>query len=223
MSDTLLAKKKKNAANAWGVFFFFVLIVIDLVTKLIADVYFAMPNAREEITIIPGVAVLRMVYNRGISFGVGSDASKMVKLAVLIGTGVLMFVFSIVFFRLDSRRKFLRVALVLVIAGGIGNLIDRLYYHVWDPASYQGGFRDGVRDMVDLTFSFIGFSAVCNGADFWITFGAGVLILALLFFDRDAVFPVGKYKAMAKAHEEETEKAKAAKAERKEKKTKNNG
>ena len=211
MSEALLAKKQKNAANAWGVFWFAVLILIDLASKLIADVYFAQPNARQEITIIPNVAVLRMAYNRGISFGVGSGASMGVKLSVLIGTGVLMLLFSIAFFRLDSKRKFLRVALVLVIAGGIGNLIDRLYYQVWDPASYQGGFRDGVRDMIDLTFSFIGFSAVCNLADFWITFGAAVLILALLFFDRDAVFPLGKYRAMAKAHEEETEKAKAEK------------
>ena len=211
MSEALLAKKQKNAANAWGVFWFAVLILIDLVSKLIADVYFAQPNARQEITIIPDMVVLRMVYNRGASFGMGSDLSMTVKLSVLIGTGVLMLIFSIVFFRLDSKRKFLRVALVLVIAGGIGNLIDRLYYQVWDPASYQGGFRDGVRDMVDLTFSFIGFSAVCNLADFWITFGAAVLILALLFFDRDAVFPLGKYRAMAKAHEEETEKAKAEK------------
>lgn len=214
MSEALLAKKQKNAANAWGVFWFAVLILIDLVSKLIADVYFAQPNARQEITIIPNVAVLRMAYNRGISFGVGSGASMGVKLSVLIGTGVLMLLFSIAFFRLDGRRKFLRIALVLVIAGGIGNLIDRLYYQVWDPESYAGGFRDGVRDMIDLTFSFIGFSAVCNLADFWITFGAAVLILALLFFDRDAVFPLGKYKAMAKAHEEETEKAKAEKLAR---------
>jgi hypothetical protein len=29
-----------------------------------------------------------------------------------------------------------------------------------------------------------------------------VLVLALLFFDRDAMFPVGKYKAMAKEQAE---------------------
>ena len=53
----------------------------------------------------------------------------------------------------------------------------------------------GVRDMVDLDrFGF----AVCNFADFFITGGAATLVLALLFFDRDALLPMGKkYKALA--------------------------
>lgn len=206
MSNKLLAKQEKRISDLWGAFAFFALIFIDLITKLVADVYFAMPDVPDKIVIIPGVAELCMTYNRGISFGIGSTAPMWAKLAVIVTTATLMGVLAVFFFRMDHKRTFLRVALVLIVAGGIGNLIDRLYYQVWDPASFAGGFRDGVRDMVDLTFSFIGFSAVCNFADFWITFGAVALVLALLFFDRDAIFPVGKYKEMAKQREEEAEK-----------------
>ncbi|MBO5277803.1 MAG: hypothetical protein J6B05_04020, partial [Clostridia bacterium] len=38
----------------------------------------------------------------------------------------------------------------------------------------------------------------CNFADFFITGGAVALIVSLFFFDKDALFPVGKYKEMAK-------------------------
>ena len=54
--------------------------------------------------------------------------------------------------------------------------------------------------MVDL--SKFGF-AVCNFADFFITFGVVMLVLALLFFDKDAAFPIGKYKKLAQAEERE--------------------
>lgn len=215
MNAELLKKKERNAANAWGACIFFLLIFIDLITKLVADVYFAQTDAKSEIVLIPNICVLRMAYNRGISFGIGATASKGVKLGVLLGTSALMLAFAVCYFRLGKERKLLRIALLLVVAGGVGNLIDRLYYRVWDTASYAGGFRDGVRDMIDLTFSFIGFSAVCNLADFWITFGAIALVLALLFFDRDAVFPVGKYKAEAAERERAQKEEKAKKADRK--------
>ena len=52
--------------------------------------------------------------------------------------------------------------------------------------------------MVDL--SRFGF-AVCNFADFFICGGAAAMVLSLVFFDKDAMFPVGKYKALAEEAE----------------------
>ena len=92
---------------------------------------------------------------------------------------------------MDKRRSFMRFALVCVVAGGVGNLIDRVYYQVWDPTTLYG-----VRDMVDL--SRFGF-AVCNFADFFISAGAVMLVLSMLFLDSIALFPATKkYKEMAK-------------------------
>ena len=122
---------------------------------------------------------------------------------VIGATGVIMLALTIGYFFLDRRRGWLRSAFVLVVSGGIGNLIDRVYYRVWEVSC-----QFGVRDMVDL--SRFGF-AVCNFADFFICIGAAVMVLALLFFDRDAIFPVGKYKALAKEEEARQEAKKQAK------------
>lgn len=209
MSKYSLTKKtlpKKNGQNTlkgsclWGILLFCILIVIDLVTKTLADVYFTSPGARGHIDIIPGWISLTITYNRGIAYGLGDDAPTWLKLFIIGLTFVMMIVFAALYFKLDKRRSFLRIALVFVVAGGIGNFIDRVYFRVWDPNTLLG-----VRDMVDL--SRFGF-AVCNFADFFITGGAVMLALSILFFDKDALFPLTKkYKALAKEREEE-EKAK---------------
>lgn len=181
--------RKKAASVLWGVFWIFVLIIIDQLTKIVADAYLQ----GKVIEIIPGWINLRITYNQGIAYGQLSDVDVWVKMLIIAGTGILMLVFAIVYLRLDVRRGLLRAALVMVVAGGIGNLIDRVYFQVWDPNAIYG-----VRDMVDL--SRFGF-AVCNFADFFICIGAALLVLSILFFDTDALFPVGKYKVLAMEYE----------------------
>lgn len=185
----------------WGILIFFLLIAIDLVTKMVAEVYFTSEGAKKSIDIIPGWIALTFAQNRGISYGLGSDAKEWVKIAVIAATFVLMLLLTVLYFKLDKRRSFMRIAIVFVVAGGIGNFIDRVYYQVWNPAT----FPSGVRDMVDL--SRFGF-AVCNFADFFISIGAVMLVFAILFFDKDALFPLTKkYKALRK-ESDEAEKAK---------------
>ncbi len=201
-------KKQKQegvlkGSRLWGVLLFAVLLLIDMVTKVAAEEYFSRAGAPEKVDVISGWLSLCLTYNRGIAYGVGDTADTWVKLLVIGLTGLMMLLFAVFYFRLDKSRKWIRTAFVFIVAGGVGNLIDRVYFQVWDPATLYG-----VRDMVDL--SRFGF-AVCNFADFCITGGAVALVLAMLFFDKDAVFPVGKYRALAKAEEE---KAKAKKAEK---------
>lgn len=173
----------------WGLLLFTILILIDQLTKAFADTYFTMDGYPSRIELIPGWLEFCITYNQGISYGLGADAPEWAKLAVIIGTAVLMLVFAVVYFRLKKHRRFMRIAIVFIVAGGVGNLIDRLYYQVWEAEAVFG-----VRDMVDL--SRFGF-AVCNFADFFITGGAVALLLSFLFFDKDALFPVGKYKRLA--------------------------
>ena len=210
-TTTTQAKKAwyKEPSTLFGIFLFFFLIVVDLLTKAIADAYFSQPDAPQKIEVIPGWINLCITYNRGISYGMGSDAPTWAKIGVIAGTGVLMAIFAVFFFKMDSRRLWMKMALVCVVAGGVGNLIDRVYYRVWDPNTMYG-----VRDMVDL--SRFGF-AVCNFADFFICGGAVALVFGLLFFDKDAIFPMGKYKELAKeaqALEEEKQQAKKAAQEK---------
>lgn len=188
-------KYSTKGSSYWGILVFGILILVDMLTKLAADVYFSRAGAPAKIDIIPGWLALTITYNRGISYGMGDNAPEWIKLLVVIATALLMAVFAVAYFKMDKRRALLRIALVFIVAGGVGNLIDRVYYRVWEADGIYG-----VRDMVDL--SRFGF-AVCNFADFFITGGAVALVLALLFFDRDAVWPMTeKYRMLAKEHEE---------------------
>ena len=211
-----MQEKNKNAEGRyslkgsclWGILLFAFLILADQLTKIAAELYFTGEGAPASVDILPGWLSLRLVYNRGISYGLGSSAPPIAKIGVIAGTAILMTLLAVFYFRMDKRRSFLRTACVFVVAGGVGNLVDRLYYRVW-----EAGGSLGVRDMVDL--SRFGF-AVCNFADFFISAGAVMFVLAFLFLDRDAFFPVGKYKALAKeaAEKEESKKSEKEKSER---------
>lgn len=216
MANKGLLQEEKSGlkgSHLWGVLLFLGLLFIDQITKIVADVYFVeIAGANETIKIIPGMLELCISYNRGIAFGSLASSSEAIKIAIVIGTAVMMLALSFVYWKIDKRRTLLRIALVLIVAGGIGNFIDRVYYQVWDPST-AGLVRDGVRDMVYLNI-LIDFG-VCNFADFFISIGAVVLLLSLLFFDMDALFPLGKkYRALAKESEEKSR----AKKEKKEKK-----
>ena len=204
----------------WGALVLCILLLIDLLTKVGAKVYFDMLG-KENIVLIPNVLELTYVENPGMAFSMGADAPMPAKLAVVIGTAVIMLLATVYYVKADKRRSCLRWCLVFVIAGGVGNLIDRVLFKVWLE---NGG---GVRDMVMLDFSvwieewfnvpptnFMDFG-VCNFADFFIVGGAVALLLSFLFFDTDAFFPVGKYKALAKEAEETAEAKRKAKAEAK--------
>jgi signal peptidase II len=201
-----MEKEKNNVKTGvkrswiWGALLFLVLILIDQITKAVADVYFADFATKRTIVIIPDMIELCMSYNRGIAFSMFATSDVGVKMLIVLSTGVMMAGIVYAYLKIDERRTWLKVALILVLAGGIGNLIDRVYYQVWDPASYNGGFRDGVRDMVRLKIIFD--FGVCNFADFFICGGAAVLAVSALFFDSYAYFPLGKYKALAKEAEE---------------------
>ena len=204
----------------WGALVLCILLLIDLLTKVGAKVYFDILG-KENIVLIPNVLELTYVENPGMAFSMGADAPMPAKLAVVIGTAVIMLLATVYYVKADKRRSCLRWCLVFVIAGGVGNLIDRVLFKVWLE---NGG---GVRDMVMLDFSvwieewfnvpptnFMDFG-VCNFADFFIVGGAVALLLSFLFFDTDAFFPVGKYKALAKEAEETAEAKRKAKAEAK--------
>ena len=182
-----------KGSSLWGILIFAVLILIDQLTKIAAELYLD----GKELPLIGNLITLTLTHNPGIAYGIGGDASPVLKIAVIALTGVIMLGIAIAYFKTDKRRSLLRTSFVFIVAGGVGNLIDRLYYKVWTVG--EGVVGVGVRDMVNL--SKFGF-AVCNFADFFITAGAVMLVLSLLFFDRDAFCPVGKYKALQKEEEE---------------------
>ena len=220
--QNVVEKLIKDKSYLWGILLFFLLIFIDQITKVAADVYFHMEGSPSSLPIIPDLIELCITYNRGISYGIGRNAPMEVKIAVVALTGVMMAGLAVAYFFVDSRRSFLRLAFIFIVAGGVGNLIDRVYYQVWDPATFNGNFRDGVRDMVDIHN--LGFG-VCNFADFFISAGAVMMGLAFIYFDSYAMKPLGKYKELAaeataieEQKQKEKEERKAAKKAEKQRK-----
>ena len=138
------------------------------------------------------------------AFSMGAGWPTEAKIALVCGTGLVFVALLVLYFMLDKRRSWLRNSLIFVVAGGVGNFVDRILYLL--------GQLGGVRDMVRLRIFVFDFG-VCNFADFFIVGGGIALMLALLFFDGSAVWPTGKkYKALAEEFEEREEMKKQAKA-----------
>ena len=192
-----------KASRWWGLLVFVILVIVDQLTKIIADVYFNLkvPPYYTSIRIIPGVLELGpMSYNRGFAFSFLAGGQPIIKFLMVWASFILMGVLGYVYYKTDKNRTWFRWALIFIIAGGVANFIDRANYYVWAGQEYEWivdgqHFRDGVRDFiyVKLIFDF-GF---CNLADFFIVGGCIALILAMLFFDSYALYPHGKYEKLA--------------------------
>ena len=109
---------------------------------------------------------LVLVYNRGAAFGFLGEASGW-QLPFFVAVGAIVSVVIVIrLVRTAATQKWSEVALVLIIAGAIGNLIDRI--------------RVGhVVDFIELSYGAWQFPAF-NVADMAIFFGAVMLVLELL-------------------------------------------
>ena len=133
------------------------IIAADQITKVLTVKSFAVG---EGFTLIPNFIDITFVRNEGAAFGIFQGRKWL-----LIAVSVLVFA-AIVFYvvRYKPRSKWLLWSLTLIVAGGLGNLIDRAAL----------GY---VRDMIELTFMRF---PVFNIADSAITVGAIMLALRVL-------------------------------------------
>lgn len=113
------------------------------------------------VAVIPGLFSLTYVENRGAAFGMLSNARWIFILFTIII--IVLMIFALFKYRVKS--KLFNIAVILIVGGGIGNLIDRIFY----------GF---VVDYLSVSF----FPPVCNFADYCITVGAALMVIYLLFF-----------------------------------------
>lgn len=133
-------------------------VIIDQVIK-----YFVSVNLKPigSVEAIPYILDLVYVENRGVAFGMFSD----LRWLFVVLTAVVIVIFLVLLIKNSNKSKLFSVSAALIIGGGIGNLIDRL-------------FLGYVVDYLQLSF----FSPVCNFADYCITFGTVLLIVYLLFY-----------------------------------------
>lgn len=139
-----------------------------------------------DIVIIDGVIRFTAVENTGASFGIFKNSTAGLTAVSLICSVVLIL---FIFYSYPRRNKWLRASLVMIAAGAIGNVIDRLAF----------GY---VRDMV--YFELIDF-AVFNFADSCLTVGTVVLVIYILFMYNKDEEEARKRREAAKAGGEETD------------------
>jgi len=137
-----------------------VLLAVDLLLK---HFLYGHCVTQGDIVIIDGVIRFTAVRNTGASFGIFSNHTTALTVVSLICAILLI---GFIFYSYPRRNKWLRSALIMISAGALGNVIDRLAL----------GY---VRDYV--YFELIDF-AVFNFADSCLCIGTAVLIIYLLFF-----------------------------------------
>ena len=133
-----------------------VLVAIDQLSKWLAEAYLPL---HEAVSIIPFFS-LYLTYNEGVAFSMLEDLGKWGLVAMsLVITLFMLFLWS----RTRIDHKLAQFGFAFVIAGAIGNLIDRtLYGHVIGYFLFH-----------TQTWAF----AVFNVADSFITVGAAGIIL----------------------------------------------
>ena len=113
---------------------------------------------------VPGIFRFRFAWNTGVAFSFLSGWPILVQIFTIL---VLCAVAAFLFFA-RNQRIWDRICLALIFAGGLGNLIDRIFY-------------GAVVDFVEL--SFISFP-VFNVADVCVVMGAAIYALRVLIGDK---------------------------------------
>jgi signal peptidase II len=160
----VFVRKERFSVRLISLFAIAVLIGIDRLTKWLAVTNLNVPGQSRSVNIINinGTNILNFTYveNTGAAFGILQGRQLfLIILTGLLMTGMLIFLISD---RLNS--KLFVAALTLIIAGGMGNLIDRVFY----------GF---VVDFID--FQVINF-AIFNFADICVVVGTFIAVIAYL-------------------------------------------
>ena len=171
-----------------------ILVVVDQITKALVKGFDVMGLhyqgmfLGESRPLIGETLRLTFVENPGMAFGVSWGEAKIVLTLLTIGIVVLLVRMILT---TPAESRIVRNALVLVLAGAVGNLIDRMFYGVLygtDPLFY-GKVVDFLQvDIPDVTVfgQLYTHWPVFNVADSCVSVGVVVLLLASLFGNADA-------------------------------------
>lgn len=157
---------RKYRVYVFEILFAVAAIAVDLVSKAAAfDILEDVPGG--SIAVAEGIFSLTMTRNYGASFGVFSGQTTLLSAITGIGIALVLVVLIV----RPKAPKILRYSLIMIFAGGLGNLVDRIAF----------GY---VRDFIDYTFleTFFGIDfAIGNIADIFVMIAMGMLIVYMIF------------------------------------------
>ena len=146
-------------------------LTLDFVSKHLSVVF----NVNK--VIIPNVLKFIQTYNTGAAFGILDDKAWgryfFITLTILACLAILTF--NII--KKKKLSKWLGIALSLIFSGAIGNLYDRI-------------FIGKVRDFIFFFYNTEIFPFIFNVADSALVIGVIMVIIYMLFLEKDAVFKI---------------------------------
>lgn len=135
------------------------LLVIDQITKYLVVSHFSLGKS---VTLIPGLINLTYIHNRGAAFGIFQNQTLPFILVTVFALALGIWVLYKRYF----NSSVMDWAILLIISGGVGNLIDRV-------------FRQGnVVDFIETAFMEF---PIFNIADCAVTVGAILMVVYLIF------------------------------------------
>lgn len=150
------------------------LFIVDIVSKQIV-----LHNMTEgqNIWLIKDFLSINYVVNDGMAFGIDFKNNPLLNRVMFVIISVIGMAILLPIYILNRKKnsKLLNAALMLMISGCFGNLIDRAFY----SADYLGTSTNGVVDFIGFTFGSYYFPRF-NVADSCLVIGTGLLILFLL-------------------------------------------
>mgnify|MGYP002627016458 CR=1 FL=1 len=156
--------KRKKIRLTLDVVFLALLVAIDQISKYYATLYL---KGREAFSVIDGVLELKYLENQGAAFGMLQNQ----KYFFIFVAVVILLAIGYVLFCLPAQKKYrlMQALLVLIAAGAIGNMIDRLRQNY----------------VVDFIYAVIIRFPIFNFADICVTVSTFLLIFAFLFYYRE--------------------------------------
>lgn len=152
---------KKNRIALAAVGLAVVLAAADQLTKLLV-IQFLYPNGRQPL--IPGFLSLDYLENRGAAFGIFQNRQWLIAAI----TAVICVFVAVALFRWQRHNAMSRAACILILGGGVGNILDRV-------------LRGYVVDFIHFHF----FPYIFNVADICVVVGVALLVLYLFLNDRE--------------------------------------
>ncbi len=136
-----------------------VILVADLVSKEYVSKFLQGIDGLS-FTLLDGFMDLTYTENTGAGFGIFKDnTTALIVVTAIVMAGVLVYLIMA-----QKQNQWLRVSLIFVLGGGIGNLVDRIAL-------------GHVRDFFEFTFMDF---AIFNVADVFVTVGAFMLVIVLI-------------------------------------------
>ena len=125
---------------------------------------------------------------RNLNYGAAFGQLKGIPTALVALRAVAVVVLGVLVFRAPRKQALYLSALVLILAGAMGNLYDNLFYR---PVGHETGRPFGpVRDFIDVYFSGLRWHfPTFNVADSCITVGAVLLLLSGLAGGKEEEIP----------------------------------